>query len=110
MWYCLDTINKKVKKMNLEDLELTIRSHGGLTKAGVTTVEQLITLEWSQLSKIKNIGSKSLSEISWECVQLLNGKMTERRLQWEKNWPAYNNNKETHEKAKKYDAIKKITG
>jgi DNA-directed RNA polymerase alpha subunit len=97
--------------MNIEDLELTIRSHNGLTAAGITTVEQLVGLDWKQLNNIKNVGQKSISEICWNCIQVLNGRVTERRLDFEKRWPPRPHNwEELREKAKKYDAIAGIVG
>ena len=94
--------------MKLDDLQLTIRSHNGLNKIGVTTVEQLVQLSWSQLKSIQNIGDKSLSEISWMCIQVLNGSVTESMVKHEKLFPSLKNDKETLNKARKYDKIIKI--
>ena len=97
--------------MNIDDLELTIRSDNGLQKAGITTVEDLVKLDWKQLTSIQNIGKKSVTEICWQCIQLLNGRMLEQRIEWEKMYPSRPDNwSEIREKAKKYDAIADIVG
>ena len=86
-----------------------MRSYNGLTSAGITTVEQLINLDWKQLNSINNLGKKSVSEICWECVQLLNGKMIERIMEYEKLRPSKPENwRELQVKANKYDAISEI--
>ncbi len=95
--------------MNIEDIELTVRSHCGLQKAGITTVEDLVKLDWKQLTSIKNIGKKSVTEICWHCIQLLNGRLKEQRIDWDKRWPSRPDNwKELREKAVKYDEIVNI--
>lgn len=92
--------------MNIEDLELTFRSHKGLAAAGITTVDQLVKLDWQQLQSIKNLGKKSVAEICWTCIQLLNGRMLERQIEWDKEFPKLPKN--AFEKIRKYDAIAKI--
>ena len=95
--------------MNIEELYLTMRPENALHEAGITTVEQLINLDWKELNSIKNIGKKSVSEICWECVQLLNGKMIERIMEYEKLRPSKPVNwQEMREKANKFDAISEI--
>ena len=95
--------------MQIHELELTQRSLNGLKAAGITKVEQLVELDWQQLAEIKNIGTKSLSEICWTCIQLLNGQMTEQRLDWEKQWPdstlTIEKFNERYRKSQKYDEI-----
>ena len=93
--------------MNIDDLELTVRSQNALRNAGITTVEQLVTLNWKELNEIKNAGDKSVTEICWQCIQLLNGRMTAQRLEWERRWPPKKpgNWLELQEKARKFDEI-----
>ena len=95
--------------MNIDDLELTIRSSNALKNAGITTVEQLVNLDFSELSAIKNAGEKSITEICWACMQLLNGKILERAMEWDAKYPPRPNNwHENAEKAKRYDKIAAI--
>ena len=95
--------------MNIEDLELTIRSHNGLMKAGITTIEQLVNLDWKQINNIKNIGQKSVSEICWQCIQLLNGQLMKQRLKYDTQWPPRPADwEDLREKSKKYDEIASI--
>lgn len=61
--------------MDIAELELTVRSYNALKKAGITTVERLIELDWEDLNEITNIGEKSAAEICWECIKLLKGEM-----------------------------------
>ena len=48
---------------SIECLELSIRSFNGLIRAGVHTVQDLMNLSEEDLSKIPNLGKKSLAEI-----------------------------------------------
>ncbi len=95
--------------MNIHDLELTIRSENALRNAGIDTVEKLVALDWKQLSDIKNAGSKSITEICWQCIQLLNGKLLKEATNWGNRYQferdAY---KERMEKIKKYNKIARI--
>ena len=92
--------------MNIDDLELTIRSSNALKNAGVTTVEQLVRLDFQALSAIKNAGEKSIAEICWACVQLLNGRLLERAMEWNAKYPPRPNNwREIADKAARYDKI-----
>ena len=92
--------------MDINDLELTIRPHNGLQARGITTVEQLIELDWNELNSIKNVGKISVAEICWQCIQVLNGKMLESVKEWE-NHPHQKptNWRELQYKASKYDLI-----
>ena len=87
--------------MKIDELELTVRSHNGLSNAGITTVEQLLDLDWKRLRNIKDVGKKSISEIVWACVHELR-----------KDWPdallTDFELAERNEKASKYDEFVKI--
>ena len=89
--------------MDIDDLELTIRSSNALKNAGITSVEQLVRLDWRELSDIKNAGEKSITEICWACIGLLNGRVTERRVEWEDR-----RTREDVAKIAKYDEITAI--
>jgi len=96
--------------MNLDDLELTIRSNSSLKKVGIKTVEDLVSINHSQLRLIAGLGEKSISEICFSCLELLSGRLTERRIEFESNWPSRPDNwRDISDKAKKYDQIIKIT-
>ena len=69
--------------MDVDDLELTIRASNALSKAGISTIDQLIQLDWKDLNSIKDAGEKSITQIVWSCVMLLNGRMTARADEWD---------------------------
>lgn len=48
---------------SIEDLDLSVRSNNCLKRHGITTVGELIKLSESEMSKIRNLGKKSLKEI-----------------------------------------------
>lgn len=50
-------------KTSIEELGLSMRSYNCLKKAGKQTVSDLLEMPYSELSKIKNLGKKSLEEI-----------------------------------------------
>lgn len=92
--------------MDINDLELTVRSDNGLRSVGVTTVEQLLNLSWEQLNAIPNIGHKSISMIAWSCIELLSGRLMERKIEWENKWyPQRDNWEEVTKKAETLDSI-----
>ncbi len=47
----------------LEMLGLSTRPHNALVRSGITTVEQLATMSDGEIMKVRNIGTKSLTEI-----------------------------------------------
>ncbi len=49
--------------MTIEELNLSVRSHNSLDKAGIKTVGELINRPFSALKQIENLGDKSVSEI-----------------------------------------------
>lgn len=85
--------------MKIEELELTVRSNTALNKAGITTVEQLVSLEFWELQETPGLGHQSVAEVCWACVRLLSGKMTEEISRFN-----------LREKAEKYDKIARIVG
>lgn len=50
-------------KMTIEEIDLPTRIINSLNRAGVKTIEDLISLKRSELINIKNMGAKSLSQI-----------------------------------------------
>ena len=59
-----DTDEKeKVLEMNIDELELSIRSYNCLKRANINTVEELISHTQEDMMKVRNLGRKSLEEI-----------------------------------------------
>ena len=58
--------NKKerVLEMSIEDLELSVRSFNCLKRAGISTVEDLANKSESDMMKVRNLGKKSLDEVT----------------------------------------------
>ena len=48
---------------NISVLNLSIRSHNALLRAGVTTVEHLEVMDANKLKKIRNLSQKSVEEV-----------------------------------------------
>ncbi len=49
--------------MSIEDLELSVRSHNCLKRAGINTVEELVQRSEADMMKVRNLGRKSLDEV-----------------------------------------------
>lgn len=54
---------KKVLEMNIDELELSVRSYNCLKRAGINTVEELINKTPEDMMKVRNLGRKSLDEV-----------------------------------------------
>ncbi len=59
----LEDESTKVMSMNIEDLELSVRSFNCLKRAGIHTVEQLCNKTPDDMMKVRNLGKKSLDEV-----------------------------------------------
>ncbi|MBQ9084733.1 MAG: DNA-directed RNA polymerase subunit alpha, partial [Clostridia bacterium] len=59
---------EKVLEMTIEELDMSIRSFNCLKRAGIDTVEDLISKREEDMIKVRNLGRKSLEEI----IQKLN--------------------------------------
>ena len=57
--------NEKVKvlEMNIDELELSVRSYNCLKRAGINTVEELCNKTSEDMMKVRNLGRKSLEEV-----------------------------------------------
>lgn len=55
---------EKVLEMSIEDLELSVRSFNCLKRAGISTVEDLTNKTESEMMKVRNLGKKSLDEVT----------------------------------------------
>ena len=55
---------EKILEMPIEELELSVRSYNCLKRAGITTVEDLANKTESDMMKVRNLGKKSLDEVT----------------------------------------------
>ncbi|MCI9246020.1 MAG: DNA-directed RNA polymerase subunit alpha [Clostridia bacterium] len=55
---------EKVLEMSIEDLELSVRSFNCLKRAAISTVEDLTNKTESDMMKVRNLGKKSLDEVT----------------------------------------------
>lgn len=53
----------KVLEMNIDELELSVRSFNCLKRAGINTVEELCNKTSEDMMKVRNLGRKSLEEV-----------------------------------------------
>ena len=49
--------------MSIDELELSVRSYNCLKRAGINTVEELISKTPDEMMKVRNLGKKSLDEV-----------------------------------------------
>ena len=54
---------EKVLEMTIEELDLSVRSFNCLKRAGINTVEDLISKSEEDMMKVRNLGRKSLEEV-----------------------------------------------
>ena len=54
---------EKVLEMNIDELELSVRSYNCLKRAGINTVEELCNKTPDDMIKVRNLGRKSLDEV-----------------------------------------------
>lgn len=55
---------RKVLQMNVDELELSVRSHNCLRAANIKTIADLVRRDEPELLKFRNFGRKSLAELS----------------------------------------------
>lgn len=60
----------KILEMSIEELELSVRASNGLKRANINTVGDLISKTREEMSKIRNLGQKSLEEIERKLKEL----------------------------------------
>lgn len=63
-----DKGKERVLEMTIEELDLSVRSFNCLKRAGINTVEDLISKSEDDMMKVRNLGRKSLEEV----IQKLN--------------------------------------
>jgi len=65
-----DTGKEKVLEMTIEELDLSVRSFNCLKRAGINTVEDLISKSEEDMMKVRNLGRKSLEEVVYKLESL----------------------------------------
>ena len=60
----------KVMDMNIDELELSVRSYNCLKRAGINTVEGLCNKTADDMMKVRNLGRKSLEEVLGKLSEL----------------------------------------
>ncbi len=61
---------EKALEMTIEELDLSVRSFNCLKRAGINTVEDLISKSEEDMMKVRNLGRKSLEEVVWKLASL----------------------------------------
>lgn len=55
--------NSQILEMQIEDLDLSVRSYNCLKRAGINTVDELTRKSEEDMMKVRNLGKKSLKEV-----------------------------------------------
>ncbi len=58
-----DVKKGKILVMSIDELDLSVRSHNCLKRAGINTVEDLVGKTEEDMMKVRNLGRKSLDEV-----------------------------------------------
>ncbi|MDO5695488.1 MAG: DNA-directed RNA polymerase subunit alpha [Eubacteriales bacterium] len=59
-----ETEKEKALEMSIDELELSVRSFNCLKRANINTVEELISRTQEDMMKVRNLGRKSLEEVT----------------------------------------------
>ncbi len=65
-----DEQNSQILEMQIEDLDLSVRSYNCLKRAGINTVEELTQKTEEDMMKVRNLGKKSLKEVKQKLDEL----------------------------------------
>lgn len=60
----------KILEMAIEELDLSVRSYNCLKRAGINTVEELTQRTDEDMMKVRNLGKKSLEEVTQKLTEL----------------------------------------
>ncbi|KKM12645.1 DNA-directed RNA polymerase subunit alpha [Clostridiales bacterium PH28_bin88] len=60
----------KLLEMTIEELDMSVRSYNCLKRAGINTVEELISRTEEDMMKVRNLGKKSLEEVNQKLEEL----------------------------------------
>ncbi|NLM04247.1 MAG: DNA-directed RNA polymerase subunit alpha [Clostridiales bacterium] len=61
---------EKTLEMTIEELDLSVRSYNCLKRASINTVEELIQKTEADMTKVRNLGKKSLEEVQNKLAEL----------------------------------------
>ncbi len=61
---------EKVLEMSIDEFELSVRSSNCLKRTSINTVEELISRSEEDMSKVRNLGKKSLNEIKKKLAEI----------------------------------------
>ena len=56
--------------MQVEELDLSVRSYNCLKRANINTVQELVSKTDSEMMKVRNLGKKSLEEVKNKLAEL----------------------------------------
>jgi len=65
-----DEQNSQILEMQIEDLDLSVRSYNCLKRAGINTVVELTQKSEEDMMKVRNLGKKSLKEVKQKLDEL----------------------------------------
>ena len=65
-----ENTQEKKLEMNIEDLDLSVRSYNCLKRAGINTVGELTQKDEDEMMKVRNLGRKSLEEVQQKLAQM----------------------------------------
>jgi len=65
-----DNKKEKILEMNIEELDLSVRSYNCLKRAGINNVEELVRKDEDEMMKVRNLGRKSLEEVMQKLAAL----------------------------------------
>lgn len=60
----------RILTMSIEDLDLSVRSYNCLKRAGINTVQELVQRSEEDMMKVRNLGKKSLEEVTQKLTEL----------------------------------------
>lgn len=66
----VDDTDSKIRDMNIEELDLSVRSYNCLKRAGITNVFELTQKSEEEMMKVRNLGKKSLKEVKEKLAAL----------------------------------------
>lgn len=75
-------LTKEEAELEIENMEMSVRTSNCLKRAGVKTIGGLLELNYEDLSQVKNLGKKGLEEIL-EATHKMGYKITGEKPSWE---------------------------
>lgn len=66
----VEDAGSRILEMNIEDLDLSVRSYNCLKRAGINTVSELVQKSEEDMMKVRNLGRKSLEEVKKKMEEL----------------------------------------